>query len=244
MRRFIINFIYVFSLIAFIGFLGIYLYSFHSGLSQDHSSWGSFGNYFAGTIGICFSLLSVVFLYLTFYEQRKQRFENSFQQFVSNYYSLLSLIKENWLHNDPPQYLFGREIFGRAIREIHLGDAKNTFNKHFETHVNVYQHHCYYLVGLFELVYDNNELNEKERDKYINRFFSMVSTYEKVFFAFFVKYSLDSNYPKMEKIKNVIISKLIEILNFGVVVPHKEQIEFIYNELNKEKKSGDLNPLK
>ena len=163
-----------------------------SNLSLNHSDWGSFGSYFAGTIGTCFSLLGITLLYYTFYEQRKQQFENAFQQYISNYYSLLNLVKERWLHNASdngrPIYQNGREIFGNAVGEIDIYDAKNQFIKIFSIHNNVFQHYCTYLIELFEIIENNNELKKKTKERYINRFLSMLSTYELTFFAYFIKY--------------------------------------------------------
>lgn len=101
-------------------FLGTYFFIFHSGLSQTHSDWGDFGSYFAGTIGVCLSFLGVYLLYLTLKEERKTRIEEMYQQYVSNYYSLLNLIKENWLHKEEATYNNGREIFGNSVRVINI----------------------------------------------------------------------------------------------------------------------------
>lgn len=221
------------TILMFLALLGLYLFRFNAGLSQDHLSWGSFGSYFAGTIGVCFSFLSVLFMYLTFYEQRKLKFENSFQQYITNYFTLLNLINENWLHSENPKYLSGREIFGRAIGLISEHKEEKSFRENFKVHINVYHHHCYYLVGLFEFVNENSELSQNDRNTYINRFFSIVSTYEKVFFAYFVRYYLESNHQNINQIEKSILSKMDELEKLGEIVPHFKQIKFITNELNK-----------
>ena len=145
------------TIILSIFFLGIYLCVFNSGLSFKPSDWGSSGSYFSGTIGICFSLLSVILIYLTYFELRKQQFENTFQQYILNYYSLLNFIKERWLHTDSdsvgnPRYQNGREIFGNAVGYIKTKNARETFIEIFNIHNNVFQHYCNYLIELFKII--------------------------------------------------------------------------------------------
>ena len=229
MNKTLINLIVVFLILSALIFLGIYLYEFNSGLSQDHSNWGAFGNYSAGTIGICLSLLSVTFMYLTFKEQRRQRFENNYQQYVFNYHSLLNLIRENFRHKkEHPEYLSGREIFGRSFEVITIDKPIDTFKDIYNTHINVFQHYCNYIVELFEIVYNNNELNDKDRKYYIDRFFSLMSFYEFIFFAYYVKYILENK--NSEKINEFMSLKLAEIIIDNNKVLYKEQIDFIKKE--------------
>ena len=215
-------------------FLLPYLSVFNSNLSLNHSDWGSFGSYFAGTIGSCFYLLSIVLLYLTFSNQRKQQFENAFQQYISNYYSLLNLIKERWLHiasyNGRPIYQKGREIFGNAVGYIDIDNEEKKFIEIFNIHNNVFQHYCTYLIVLFEIIENNNDLNKKTKNKYINRFLSMLSTYELTFFAYFIKYQY-----KNENSKKILhyLQKIFKKLKLKDEFPYKEQIQFIINELDK-----------
>jgi hypothetical protein len=213
-------------------FVGIYLSVFNSSLSSNQSDWGSSGSYFAGTIGICFSLLGIVLIYLTFFEQRKQQFENTFQQYISNYYSLVNLIKERWLHtecvNGTPIYKTGREIFGTAVGFIKTGREKETFIEIFSIHNNVFQHYCNYLVELFKIIDSNNELTNKTKGIYIDRFLSMLSTFELVFFAYYTQYlyeNLNSNEIKLH------LQNKLKYLKLTDEFPHNKQIEFIIREL-------------
>lgn len=214
-------------------FAGIYLSVFNSSLSLNQTDWGSSGSYFAGTIGICFSLLGIILIYLTFFEQRKQQFENTFQQYISNYYSLLKTIKERWLHkesdsNGNPIYQTGREIFGNAVRFIEIDNAEETFIKIFNIHNNVFQNYCSYLVEFFKIIDNNNELTNKTKTIYIDRFLPMLSTYELIFFAYYIKYLYATENYK--EIKYHVQNKLnnLQLTNDA---PHKRKIDFIINEL-------------
>lgn len=230
MNRKLINTIVGFLISSILFFIGLYLLKFNYGFSDDHSYWSSFGNYSSGTIGVCLSLLTVFFMYLTFKEQREERFKNNFQQYITNYYTLISLIKENWVHNPTPEYLFGREIFGRSFTKIDIDNPKSTFKHIYCLHGNVFQHFCNYLVELFEMVYSNKELDIDEQKKYIERFFSLLSTYELIFFAYYVKYLLDNKNSKQinEFLKFELAKSYIDN-----ATPHRDKIEFIINEFNK-----------
>ncbi len=232
MKRKVLLLLIISIVVILIVFLGIYLLVFNSNLSLNHADWGSFGSYFAGTIGVCFSLFGIILIYLTFFEQRKQQFENTFQQYILNYYSLLNLIKERWLHktsdsNGNPIYQNGREIFGNAVGYINIDNAENKFIEIFNIHNNVFQHYCTYLVELFNIIDNNNELTNKTKTIYIDRFLSMLSTYELIFFAYYIKY-LDTN-KNSRKIKMHLKMKL---KNYKLTdeVPHKRQIKFIIKE--------------
>lgn len=213
-------------------FAVMYICKFDSGLSNESLDWGSFGSYSAGTIGICFSLLSVIFLYLTFREQRRQKFENAFQQYVVNYYSMLLLIKENWLHKDPePEYLNGREIFGRAVNTLQTEKPKDSFDFIFNLHINVFQHYCNYIIELFEMVCKFNDLEKEEQLQYINRFLSMLSTFELIFFSYFILFKSDSKHNDM--IKKCLYLRLSKISIENALPSHLNQMEYIINEYKK-----------
>lgn len=236
-------------------FFGIYFLKFHWGLSNINSEWGDFGDYLAGTIGICFTLIGVALMYFTFYEQRKQQFENAFQQYISNYYGLLNLIKERWLHtaseqvfdmkgnrvldkdgNDigNPIYQTGREIFGNAIGDIKSKNEEVTFKEIFDKHINVFQHYCNYLIEFFIFLDNNNELNKKEKISYIERLFSMLSVYELTFFAYYIEFIFKD--IKRDIIRNQLIKELNRII-VSDNIPHIINIVFI-------KKVLDLTPPK
>lgn len=232
MMNFLVKLLIWISVFSIAIFVLIYICMFDSGLSNNSNDWGSFGSYTAGTIGVFFSLLSVVFLYLTFREQRRQKFENAFQQYIINYYSLLMLIKENWLHHTPvPEYLNGREIFGRAICILQIDTPKESFDYIFNLHINVFQHYCNYIIEFFEVVYKFNDLEKKEQIQYINRFLSMLSTFELVFFSYFILYKSESNHNNT--IKRCLQLRLSQISIENALQSHKEQMRYIIDEYNK-----------
>jgi hypothetical protein len=214
-------------------FVGIYLLTFHSGLSLNQSTWGSFGSYFAGTIGVCFSLLGIILLYSTFFEQRKQQFETAYLKYVSDYYSLLNLIKERWQHDTSdtsgnPMYQTGREIFGNAVGYIETNKEREKFIEIFGIHNNVFQHYCNYHIELFTIIDNNNDLTNTAKKIYIDRYLSMLSTYELIFFAYYIKYLYTNK--TLEEIKTHVQIKLAD-LKLTDNFPNIEQIKFIISEL-------------
>jgi hypothetical protein len=60
-------------------------------LSNDHTVWGTFGDYVGGVIGTSCNLLGVLLLYLTF---RAQMTNSNLQQFESTFFNLLSNQRE------------------------------------------------------------------------------------------------------------------------------------------------------
>lgn len=68
-------FIFVLVLVLVGIVLGVYCFFFHDqSISDNTSDWGSFGSYFGGTL----SLVSIVLLYYTFKEQRRENHRNWF----------------------------------------------------------------------------------------------------------------------------------------------------------------------
>jgi hypothetical protein len=232
MKNAVVKFLIWISTFSIIIFAVMYICKFNSGLSNASLDWGSFGSYSAGTIGICLSLLSVIFLYLTFREQRRQKFENAFQQYVASYYSMLLLIKENWLHRDSlPEYLNGREIFGRAVTLLQTEKPKASFDYIFNLHINVFQHYCNYIIELFEMVSKFKDLENEEQMQYINRFLSMLSTFELIFFSYFILFKSDSEHNSTIKI--CLYLRLSKISIGNALPTHTSQIIFIINEYKK-----------
>lgn len=95
--------------------LKIYWDQFHYfGLSNIHANWGTFGDYVGGVLGTIFGLISVIFLYYTFQEQRKTSIREKFE---NKYYELIKLHRDNvaeiGIGND-----FGRKVFILIIREF------------------------------------------------------------------------------------------------------------------------------
>jgi hypothetical protein len=218
-------------IIILVVFLGIYFIKFHSKLSLNKSDWGYFGSYFAGTIGICFSLLSIFLIYCTFFQQRKQQFETTFQQYISNYYSLLNLIKERWLHNTSddernPIYQTGREIFGNAVEYIDTLDTENKFIEIYCLHNNVFRHYFNHIVELFNIIDNNIELTNNSKILYIDRFLLMLSTYEIVFFGYYIEYIYKGEH--LETIKTRLKTRFKD-MEFYEKFPHSKQIEYIIN---------------
>jgi len=260
-----------FSIVALI-FSVLYLYNFHEGLSDSSEEWDAFGSYFAGSIGVCFSLLGVYLLYLTFKEERKIRIEEMFQQYISNYYSLLNLIKENWLHKEKTAYNNGREIFGNAVRVIkidnleaeiqneknkgatckwvfdhqqHISNIKSeTINNEKESfkrgflyiygvHVNVFFHYCNSLIVFFDRTFKNNDIDEKEKEDYINRLLSTLSLFELIFFSYFIVYIYKGEYQT--EIREKILNNIPDVKSFKYLQEsHNSQVNSIVEILKGE----------
>ncbi len=71
----------------------VYFEKFNGVLSSDSTSWGDFGSYVSGTLGIILSCTSFVFLYLTFNEQQnltnQQQFESVFFNFLNTHKNIV-----------------------------------------------------------------------------------------------------------------------------------------------------------
>ena len=81
----------IFTLIAVFA-ITAYVINFHnSGISNDTSHWGTFGDYIGGVLGTVFSFTSVLLIYLTF---KKQQETSVLQQFESTFFSLLAVQRE------------------------------------------------------------------------------------------------------------------------------------------------------
>lgn len=182
-------------------------------------------------------------MYRTFREQRKSKTEIAFQQYVTNYYSLISFIRENWLHNPEPKYQSGREIFGNAVLvidisqrldlpiEMRVGDFESAFKSIYQIHINVFEHYCEYIQDVFRFIFDNGELSRSKKEQYLIRFLSTISIYEFVFFSYYNFYlSTDSN--KL-KIRALLIKRSLMLDNRNVNETHQEQKNFIVEELKK-----------
>lgn len=104
-RSFFVVLIVLFSIIA-ICVSVLYFVKFDGKLSNDLNDWALTGNYFAGTIGSIFGIISVILLIYTFDVQNSNI---NLQQFESTFFSLLnfqrqivsSIVGEIKTNNDP-----------------------------------------------------------------------------------------------------------------------------------------------
>lgn len=211
--------------------------------------WFSIGQFFSGTFGIIISFLTVFFMYLTFKDQRKQKAETFFQQYVTNYYTLVSLINENWLHANPATYMSGREIFGNAVRVFNLdilykdmidnnstvaiptkkelNTCQNGFSEVYKLHVNVFGHYCEYIKSAIIFFFKNRDLNDCEKEDYANRYISMLSFYELVFFSYYIVSQMNNDIEYKEQIKKCLCSKIEEYPRDCLKATHIEQVKNI-----------------
>jgi hypothetical protein len=228
------HFLIVFAIAILLGALILYFLTFSHRLSLNNSDWGSFGDYLAGSVGIVFSLLTFILIYLTFYDQRRIIFENTFHQLVLNYNNLINLIHERWLHTEldrdnKPVYKNGREIFGNAVGYIGKKNQKDRFIEIYTIHINVFHHYFNYLIEVIETIKNNNELKPINKITYYRRFSSTLSFFELVMLAYYVKFMVIENITRNIIIEHFIF-RLFE-LEQTEKVPHKEQLLYIINEL-------------
>jgi hypothetical protein len=213
----------------------IYFSSFDNRLSQSSDDWGNFGGYLAGTAGVLFSLFSFILIYYTFFEQRKNSFENTFHQLVINYSSLISLINERWLHTDSdkvgnPVYRKGREIFGNVIDYVKDDDSEEKFLKIFYKHINVFQHYINYLIEVIDTIKQNEDLKDKKKISYYKRFSSQLSFCELMFIAFYtIKLQPEGETKKI--LSKYFLSRLTEMTK-SQYLPQKQQLDYIINKIN------------
>jgi hypothetical protein len=213
----------------------LYFLIFHNKLSSSSNDWGNFGSYLAGTAGVLFSLVNFILIFFTFYEQRKNSLENTFNQLVSNYNSLISLINERWLHNDidtqnNPIYRKGREIFGNVIEYIKGEDPKEKFIEIYYKHINVFQHYINFINETIETIKENTDLKEYRKISYYKRFSSQLSFCELMFIAYYSVY-IQQEYDTKVIIREFFITRLKDIQNVQYLI-QRQQFEFILKKLN------------
>jgi hypothetical protein len=225
----------------------LYFSKFNNGFSDNNADWGSFGGYIAGTVGICFSFFTLFLIFQTFKIQRKALLENTFQQLVLNYNSLINLIHENWLHKRD-DYRNGREIFGNAIALIggqleelstpelkkEFSDLSNeceTFKKIYYKHINVFQHYFGYILETISIIQKNNDLKPNEKNDYYRRFSSLLSFFELAMLAYFIDFKEQK--PEIhEIIKSHFLFRLNNLEEIAGLEPHSKALKHILSKLH------------
>jgi hypothetical protein len=223
------------SLLTLALILTIYFSVFHNRLSQLSDDWGNFGGYIAGTAGVLFSLLSFILIYFTFFEQRKNSFENTFHQLIINYSSIITLINERWLHTDSdkngnPVYRKGREIFGNVIDYIKDNDTEEKFLKLFYKHINVFQHYINYLIEVIDTIKHNTDLKENKKISYYKRFSSQLSFCELMFIAFYT-IKLQPEGETKEILLKYFLNRLSQMPK-SQYLPQRQQLDYILERIN------------
>lgn len=220
-------------LLCFVTLL-LYFSIFNNKLSTSNSDWGSFGDYLTGSVGIIISFLTLLLIYFTFHEQRKMVFEDTFQQLVTNYNNLVSLIHERWLHkesdkNENPIYLDGREIFGRSVEYLGQEDQRIKFQEVFSIHINVFCHYFNNVLEVINTIKNNNEIKMTVKTSYYNRFSSNLSFFELVMLAYYMD-AFIPNDPLRKILTENFINRLKDF-KINDKVPHKEQVEYIIKQI-------------
>lgn len=211
-------------------------------ISNDIGDWSSFGAYMAGTIGTLFSIVVIIVLYLTYINQKKQQFENTFNQFLTSYSTLLNLIHERWLLFPKTQYLNGREIFGCAANyltyqdeEFEGGDqfprlAEIKFKKMHNKHINVFGHYMNFIVEITNQIKNEPNLNKRLRQQYLRRFSSLMSFYELIYVGYYMLYYIKGN---QNELYNTILENFLYRINkeTATQLPHKIVVEYLKSQL-------------
>lgn len=83
-------------------------------ISHSTASWGTFGDYVGGVIGTLFGLISVVFIYFTFEDQRNT---SKREKFENKYYELIKLHRDNVAEIGIGRD-FGKKVFILILREF------------------------------------------------------------------------------------------------------------------------------
>lgn len=245
--------------------ISIYFITFSSGLSDSVEVWSSSGGYFSGTLGIIFSLIGSVLLYQNLVistdqlklskRQEHQMLEN---QSISNYYLLVSNIRENFLHLLPSHYNEGREIFGnffsthvnprmRSLTWVNQTGFMNTLyplmihklnNEQFENKEleSLLEKVCSMHISVFQhysaalaQMYSTLKTNESSTVALI----SHLSYYEKMFLLYY--FGLYSRNKGLE-VNSVFYSDLLASVSLSIIKSdgnedHKQVCKYIYRRL-------------
>lgn len=129
------------AILFYLVFLGLYFFNFHYDLSDDHTKWGTFGDFLGGSLNPIIGILTVV---LTYDIIKGQQIENKQGEFKYMFQLLFNTIDEN--KNLIRFTRFGKTSVGRdaiiiinknienlykSLNEKNIGNEEDNFIKAF-----------------------------------------------------------------------------------------------------------------
>lgn len=210
-------------------------------LPIDATIWGQFGDFIGGTLGVIFSLISVMLVVWTFKTQNKttetQRFNDLFFELLRLYQEQEKELQYNWINEDrTASYVSNNKDFfdklSKKFWEEFLPSTSFSKNRKeaTKTYVNVTIDYksklslCYRTLFQILNLIENSLLNQKERVEYLKILRAQLTESELLFIRYHIK---SGEYKRFAYLVNK--SNLLKHL------PLFELLEFAYwrNKLDK-----------
>lgn len=210
-------------------------------LPINHEVWGQFGDFVGGTLGVIFSLISVMLVVWTFKTQNKtaetQRFNDLFFELLRLYQDQEKELEYNWINEDTKiPYCSNYKDFFYRLNEKLLKEfiPTKSFSRNrkeaIRTYTNItidYKNKlslCYRTIFQILNLIENSQLNPKERKEYLKILRSQFTESELLFIRYHIK---SGEYKKF--------AFLINKSNLLKHLPLFELLEFAYwrNQLDK-----------
>ena len=240
-----VNFYIIVTLIFFIFAISCFTWNiwdtFSLKLPIDTTIWGQFGDFIGGTLGVIFSLISVMLVVWTFKTQNKtaetQRFNDLFFELLRLYQEQEKELQHNWINEDrTASYVSNnKDFFDKLSKKFWEEFAPSTsFSKNrkeaIKTYVNVTIDYksklslCYRTLFQILNLIENCLLNQKERVEYLKILRAQLTESELLFIRYHIK---SGEYKRFAYLVNK--SNLLKHL------PLFELLEFAYwrNKLDK-----------
>ena len=240
-----VNFYIIITFIFFIFAISCFTWNiwdtFSLKLPIDATIWGQFGDFIGGTLGVIFSLVSVMLVVWTFKTQNRtaetQRFNDLFFELLRLYQEQEKELQFNWINEDKTaSYVSNnKDFFDKLSKKFWEEFVPSTsFSKNrkeaTKTYVNVTIDYksklslCYRTIFQILNLIENSQLNQKERVEYLKILRAQLTESELLFIRYHIK---SGEYKRFAYLVNK--SNLLKHL------PLFELLEFAYwrNKLDK-----------
>lgn len=226
----------VFFVLAFFCFTWKLWNTFSLSLPIDPSIWGQFGDFIGGTLGVIFSLISVMLVVWTFRTQNKtaetQRFNDLFFELLRLYQEQEKELQYSWIDESGDAKLHitsnNKDFFDKLCEKIWKQFIPSTaFSKNRKEAINTYidvtidyktkLSLCYRTIFQILNLIENSQIDQKERAEYLKILRAQLTEKELLFIRYHIK---SGEYKKFAFLVNK--SNLLKHL------PLFELLEFAY----------------
>lgn len=239
----------IFILFTIIGLISISVYfiQFNDGISNSQTDFGVFGDYIGGILGSLLSILSVIFIYLTYKKQVQfsedqskqtihQQFEFSFFSLLSNHHSILmALKKENitdyeyikMVSNELKIRLSDFEYDVQFINRSNKVRVKKIISTSYEEIFNLFGSELgHYFRNMYHMMkyIQEAQITPKEKRKYFDLIQAQMSNDE----LYLLFYNAISNYGNEKLYPLIIEYSFLENLRYNGFDYFKKHQELFY----------------
>lgn len=229
--------------------LCIYFSQFHDGFA-DQTIFGSFGDYIGGVLGTLLSLISVVYIFLTYRKQiefsEKQEKLALTQQFESTFFNLLqnqrSILMSLRLNNNTIDYAYMKKVANElkkrlsereyGLTEITLENKENEQEKINDIYQGIYLKYGselgHYFRSLYHIFKYIGESAIVPKSKYYGLIQAQMNNDE----LYLLFYNSISSYGKKKMYPFVENNNLLENLRYTDFLYFKKHQEIFYPETN------------